>query len=119
MRILLFVLSMLLVAGCGAPQPVLAPSPRLQEAEPSRVRATIRECMAKADISAPESGAGHAAQESAEVSRRVATGTNVPGGGIMMGSSYSAAPPAPDSLAWRAAVERCLADHGYKVSGWE
>lgn len=119
MRIFTLVVAVLLVTGCGAPQPMLAPSPKLQEAGPERTQADVRECMAEANRSTPVSGTERAAQDTATIPGRMAGGTNIPGGGVIEG------PPRPTSLgptaspAWKAAVERCLTERGYAVRGWE
>ena len=119
MRIILLFGMCLLVAGCGTPQPMLAPSPKLQEAGPEQARTDARECMSEADRSTPVSGAERAAQESAAIPGRVAGGTNIPGGGVIPGPTRPASPGPTASPAWKATVERCLAERGYKVERWE
>ena len=119
MRIIAFVAVFLLVGGCAGPQPMLAPSPKLQEAGPERSQGDVRECMAQADHSTPVSGAERAAQDAAAIPGRVSGGTNVPGGGVIPGPARPASPGPTASPVWKAAVERCLADRGYTVSGWK
>jgi len=119
MRTIVLIVALLLVAGCGTPQPVFAPSPRLQEAGPERAQSDVRECMAVADHATPVSGAERAAQDSAAIPGRVAGGTNIPGGGVIPGPTRPVSPGPTSSPAWKAAVERCLAERGYTVSGWK
>lgn len=119
MRILLVLIAMLLAAACGAPRPVLAPSPRLQEAGEAQAQVDIRECMSLADRSTPASGAERAAEESAAISGRMVGGTTVPGGGVIPGPARSASPGPVTSPDWKAAVERCLTERGYAVGTWK
>ena len=119
MWIIALVTLVLFLAGCGAPQPVLAPSPKLQEAGPERTQADVRECMAQADHSTPVSGTERAAQDAAAIPGRVSGGTNIPGGGVIPGPARPTSPGPTATPVWKAAVERCLADRGYSVSGWK
>jgi hypothetical protein len=109
----------LLVAGCGGPRPMLAPSPKLQEAGEAQAQDDIRECISLADRSTAMSETERTAQESAAIPGRMAGGTRVPGGGVIEGPPRSTAPGPIASPAWKAAVERCLKERGYAVESWK
>ena len=119
MRIIAFVAVFLIMGGCAGPQPALAPSAKLQEVGPERGQTDVRECMAVADHSAPVSGTERAAQETAAIPGRVADGTNIPGGGVIPGPARPVSPGPTATPVWKAAVERCLGDRGYTISGWK
>lgn len=119
MRPLALIVAVALGTGCAAPQPILAPSPRLQQAGSAQAQQEIRECMRIADRAAPLGGAERAAQESAAIPGRTAGTTRLPGGGIVEGPPRATAPDPTVSPAWRTAVERCLTERGYRVDRWE
>jgi hypothetical protein len=109
----------LVAAGCAAPQPVLAPSPRLQEEGPAAGKRAVRECLALADRTAPMSGAERVARESAAGAGRMAGATRLPGGAVIEGPARPTTSAPLASPAWRAVVERCLTERGYAVQRWE
>lgn len=119
MRIVTLIVALFLVGGCAGPQPVLAPSSKLQETGSAQAQSDIRECMEQADRSAPLSGAERAAQDAASIPGRMAGATQLPGGEVIAGPPRPTASAPTASPAWKAAVERCLAERGHTVERWK
>jgi hypothetical protein len=125
-----------LASGCFAPQPILYPNATWRTNGEPQADRDVAECaeLAEQAKATPESGgaiAGRTAEDAAAGGAAGAAGGAVfgnPGTGAAAGAAAGAAHglihalfsahrnPAP---AYRAFVERCLAERGYEVVGWE
>jgi OmpA family protein len=125
-----------LLLGCLAPRPVLYPNDALRAAEEAQVDQDIADCDAlarKYEANPGNAGeiAGRTAEDAAVGSAAGAVGGAVAGNpgvgaaagaaagatsGLIHGIFHAHRNPSP---IYRRFVERCLADKGYEVIGWE
>jgi hypothetical protein len=131
----------LMLAGCGATKaqkPILYPNAKLTEAGQDLAEKDIAECRKIADGAIKEEDG-----RTGQVAKNVAIGAGggaaigavggaVGGGGAGSGAVIGAAtgaaagllqglltPPKPPSQAYKAYVNKCLADKGYDVISWD
>lgn len=129
--------SMLMVAGCMAPKPILYPNAHLQQVGEEAADQDIDECgkLAKDAGATPSQGkggqvAGNTVGGGAVGSAGGAVGGAIhghPGKGAMVGAASGATigflrglfRKAPPSTAYKQFVQRCLTERGYDPVGWE
>lgn len=129
--------SLLLIAGCSAPSPVLYPNARLNEVGQAQANQDIEACQQMAEAgganAAPDQ-VGRAAQGTA-VGGAVGGATGAVGGAVLgsagRGAAFGAATGATAGLmrsifsrpqpsgAYKNFVNRCLRDKGYEPVGWD
>lgn len=131
-----------LLIGCSSSRPVVYPNDKAQQAGPQVVQADIDECLRRAEEFASGSGrsgdVAKGAAERAAVGAGVGAAAGAAGGAIYGDAGRGAASGAaggaaagllsgifagmgddgPDPVV-RSFVERCLAEKGYDVIGWE
>jgi hypothetical protein len=134
-------LTLLVLAGCAAPKPVLYPNSHFQSVGAATAERDITECRKLAETA----GARPRAGEAAEVAGTTAVGAGVGAasgavGGAIVGSAGTGAAvgaasgaaagllggllgamfrrPAPNG-AYQGVVDRCLREKGYEPAGWQ
>jgi len=125
-----------LLAGCLAPQPILYPNEALESRDEDQVDRDIDDCARLAkEYNAKPNRAGEIAGQTAE-DAAIGGAAGAAGGAVLgnpgAGAAAGAAAGATGGLvraifrthrdpspAYRAFVERCLAERGYDVIGWE
>ena len=128
---------LLLLAACAAPRPVLYPNAHYTAVGPERIESDVRACR---DMAAA-AGASSGGDRTTRVATQTATGAAIGGasggavgaisGSLRQGAAIGAAgaatagfvqallrKPQP-SEAYRNFTNRCLAERGYDVVGWE
>ncbi len=128
---------LLLLAACAEPRPVLYPNAHYNAAGPDRIESDVRVCRDMAEAAGASGGGDRTAQVAAETATGAAVGgasgaavgaiTGSPGQGAAIGAAGAATAgfvrallrqPQP-SQAYRNFTNRCLAERGYDVVGWE
>jgi outer membrane lipoprotein SlyB len=131
----LLLIGALLLGGCASNQPVIYAGPNGGDRSVSD--AAVAECARMANAAGANQYGGPAAEVAKDTVRGAATGAaagaiggaiagNV-GQGAGIGAATGAAVnlvqklfvPAAPNPAYRAYVERCLADKGYQIVGWQ
>ena len=123
-----------LTAGCAAPKPVLYPTARVQTTPPPAVQADVTACLEMAQAADLE-GAGERTARSTAGGAIIGGATGGAVGAVFGDAGRGAAAGAAGGatrgllrglLGWRQPsatfkryVERCLAEKGYEVVGWE
>jgi hypothetical protein len=129
--------TLLLLAGCASPSPVLYPNGHLQQVGRAQADSDIAAC----EQLAAENGANPAAGNAGRAARNTAVGgaaggvTGAVGGAVLgsagRGAAFGAATGATAGLmrsifsrpqpsgAYKAFVNRCLAERGYEPVGWD
>ena len=123
-----------LAAGCAAPAPVLYPNAHLQSVGQQRAEQDIADCRTAADAYVRSNPAGTVAGSTAagaaggaliggavgavtgDLGRGAAIGA---AGGGASGLLHGGASARQKSPTYRSFVDRCLAEKGYEVIGWE
>lgn len=128
---------LLLAAACGRPQPVLYPNAHLANVGRPAADADIAACRQMAEAAGARQGEGKGGQAAGGAVAGGAIGgaagaaggavVGSPGTGAAVGAASGAAAGfmrglfkrAKPSEAYRNFVNRCLADRGYEVVGWD
>lgn len=129
--------SLLLVAGCSAPSPVLYPNARLNEVGQTEANRDIEACkqMAAAGGANPAPGQAGRSASGAAVGGVAGGATGAVGGAVLgnagRGAAFGAATGATAGLmrsifsrpkpsgAYMNFVDRCLREKGYEPVGWD
>jgi hypothetical protein len=131
------VLSLLLLAACGTPEPVLYPNDHLAYVGRDAADQDIAQCRQMAETA----GANPGEEKAGEMAGGTVVGGAVggaagaaggavlgsPGTGAAVGAATGAAAgfmrglfkPSKPSQAYRSFVNRCLSERGYEVVGWD
>ncbi|MFO0775791.1 MAG: hypothetical protein U0172_14110 [Nitrospiraceae bacterium] len=131
-----------MVAGCSGPQPILYPTPKVQQMGPDAIEDEIDACRKVADQVGADEGSNQAGRAAGSTAMGAgvgaaggAIGGAISGGGVGIGALIGAATgavwglfswmfgwmvtPAQPSQTYVNVVNRCLAEKGYDVSGWQ
>lgn len=130
-------LALLLLAACGRPEPVLYPNAHLANVGRPAADADIAQCRQMAEAA----GASQGEEKTGQVAGGTVAGGAIGGaagaaGGAVVGSAGTGAAvgaatgaaagfmrglfrPSKPSQAYRNFVNRCLAERGYEVVGWD
>ena len=133
-----FVLSILILAGCsGTRRPVLYPDAHYQSVGDAAARSDVDDCMRLAEeFGAPVAGGKEILRDTAagaaigggaaaawgavrndhDAGNRAAAGAAAGGAAGLVRGSLRAGTP---SATYKNFVNRCLAEHGYDVIGWQ
>jgi hypothetical protein len=133
---------LVMLAGCGAPRPVLYPNEQYQRSGDAVAQGVVADCMRRADEYVKSDGisAGKAGQAAKGTAVGGATGAAIgavggavagnPGQGAAVGAATGATAgllgsifgvfqtPSVDPV-YANFVERCLREHGYEPIGWK
>ena len=128
---------LLLLAGCAEPRPVLYPDARYHAAGPDRIESDVRACRDMAEAAGASGGDDRTTRVATQTATGAAVGgasggavgaiTGSPGQGAAIGAVGAATagfvkallrPPRPSGT-YRNFTNRCLAERGYDVVGWE
>ncbi len=133
---LLFLLSLLWVAGCAAQKPVLYPNAHLEQTGQEQAQADIAQCMetakahgvkdtqsgrvatdsAKSGAVGAAAGAAVAAVWGGDVGRSAAAWGAGAAAGTAVSRMFDSGGPDP---VFQGFVNQCLRDKGYQVAGWQ
>jgi len=133
-KMIVFLLGFLGLAGCAANQPVLYPNSHLQTVGSQRAEQDVEQCRAQANQYVNNFPVREVARQTAwgaaggtaigvvagaitgDLGRGAALGAATGGTAGLMHGAYKASEGDP---VWKNFVEQCLRDKGYQVIGWQ
>jgi hypothetical protein len=134
MKYIAFIAAVICVVGCGTKKPVLYPNTHLQMVGQAQADFDIDECCRQADMYV-KSGAGSHIAKDAAVAGTVGGATGAAAGAVWGHTGKGAAAGAAAGVAaattrglfrsrepkpvYKNFVNRCLAEKGYSIIGWQ